>query len=59
MRRKSGKWAILAAAVWLIAAGHVPISAQDSAGALVAGGDPPDLFLLYTGDVIGYIEPCG
>ncbi len=29
------------------------------AGALVASGNPPDVIFLYTGDVIGYIEPCG
>ena len=28
-------------------------------GAIVAAGNPPDLIFLYTGDVIGYIEPCG
>ncbi len=28
-------------------------------GALVAQGNPPDLTFLYTGDVVGYIEPCG
>jgi hypothetical protein len=27
--------------------------------ALVASGDTPDLFLLYTGGVIGYLDPCG
>jgi len=26
---------------------------------LIASGDVPDLFLLYTGDVIGYLDPCG
>lgn len=26
---------------------------------LVPGGPPPDAFLLYTGDVIGYVDPCG
>ena len=26
---------------------------------LIATGDTPDLFLLYTGDVIGYLDPCG
>ena len=26
---------------------------------LIASGDPPDLFLVYTGDVIGYLDPCG
>ncbi len=28
-------------------------------GALVAPGNAPDLVLLYTGDVLGYLEPCG
>ncbi len=26
---------------------------------LIAAGETPDLFLLYTGDVIGYLDPCG
>ena len=26
---------------------------------LVPGGETPDLALVFTGDVIGYIEPCG
>ncbi len=26
---------------------------------LIASGETPDLFLLYTGDVIGYLDPCG
>ena len=26
---------------------------------LIRDGAPPDLLFLYTGDVIGYIEPCG
>ncbi len=28
-------------------------------GALVAPGNAPDLVLLYTGDVLGFLEPCG
>jgi hypothetical protein len=28
-------------------------------GALVAAGKAAEIDLLYTGDVIGYIEPCG
>ena len=28
-------------------------------GPLIAPGASPDLALLYTGDVIGYLEPCG
>lgn len=26
---------------------------------LIAGGRAPDLLLMYTGDVIGYVDPCG
>jgi len=26
---------------------------------LVAPGEPPDLVMFYTGDVIGYLTPCG
>ena len=33
--------------------------AQTNAGGLVKGGESPDLHLIFTGDVIGYIEPCG
>jgi len=28
-------------------------------GALVAPGDMPQLTLLYTGNVVGYLDPCG
>jgi hypothetical protein len=34
-------------------------STTQARSALIASGDVPDLFLLYTGDVIGYIDPCG
>ena len=37
----------------------VPRSLDVPGGALVAPGPAPDLALLYTGDVIGYIDPCG
>ena len=34
--------------------------AVESASDLVRSDGPaPDLFLVYTGDVIGYVEPCG
>lgn len=36
-----------------------PVSTARARSALVASGDVPDLFLLYTGDVIGYLDPCG
>jgi hypothetical protein len=28
-------------------------------GPLVVPGDPPDLILIYTGAVVGYVDPCG
>ncbi len=45
-----------AAAACLIPA---PGVAQDPANDLIVKTEPPALFLLYSGDVIGYIEPCG
>ena len=34
-----------------------PLDVPDNA--LVAPGKAPEVELLYTGDVIGFIEPCG
>jgi hypothetical protein len=36
-----------------------PRSLEPPADVLVASGAAPDLIFLYTGDVIGYLEPCG
>jgi hypothetical protein len=36
-----------------------PRSFSPPPGALVAPGDPPQLTLLYTGNVVGYLDPCG
>lgn len=36
--------------------GTVPAGEEDK---YVAGGDRPDLVMMYTGDVIGYLEDCG
>ena len=33
--------------------------AQSSGGGLIRDGAAPGLELLYTGDVIGYLDPCG
>ena len=41
------------------AAPQVPRTLDVPDGALVAAGKAPELDLLYTGDVIGFIEPCG
>src|SRR5262245_21450725 len=38
---------------------EVPLSLDLPEGALLAAGAQPDLELLYTGDVIGYLEDCG
>jgi len=37
----------------------VPKSLDVPDGALVAAGKAPEVDILFTGDVIGYIEPCG
>ena len=37
----------------------VPRTLDVPDGALVAAGKAPEVDLLYTGDVIGFIEPCG
>jgi hypothetical protein len=49
---------ILAMALLAVAL-HSPAAAQGGRAGLVAAGEPPDLMLLYTGDVIGYVDPCG
>ena len=55
---------IFAVAALLAVAG--PAAAQTTAvdqqvdrRALIDDGESPDLFLLQTGDVIGYLDPCG
>ena len=52
---------ILAAAALVAAIGATAALAQQGAPAksLVPGGDRPDFVLAYTGDVIGYLDPCG
>ena len=41
------------------AAPTIPRTLDIPNGALVAPGVAPELDLLYTGDVIGFLEPCG
>jgi hypothetical protein len=67
MRRTSGFCRRAAVAAFLGVAAVV--SAQDVGdlgtsfrpppGALIAPGRAPDLFLLNTGDVVGFVDPCG
>jgi len=49
--------AILLGAVLLLAAGTA--WAQQQGGLIPRGTVDPDAALLYTGDVIGYVDPCG
>ncbi len=37
---------------------HEPDRPED-AKALIAQGESPDLLMVYSGDVIGYLDPCG
>jgi len=57
-RIRRGRTVATLLAVALVAAIAVPSMAQ-TRRALIAAGDNPDLMLLYTGDVIGYVDPCG
>ena len=57
--RKAGTMVALAlVGVWGLTLGNEAEEAT-TAGGLVKDGNPPGLFLLYTGDVIGYVHPCG
>ena len=47
---------LLVAGLTLVPATSV---AEDLRQGLVPDGAPPHMFLVYTGDVIGYIDPCG
>jgi len=66
---RAGRWILVAAAALLVpVASWAQGPADDAAAAevarqgtqgLIMKTEPPGLFLLYSGDVIGYIEPCG
>ena len=51
----------LGLALAAVAACLVPALSRAETGTddLILKTEPPGLFLLYSGDVIGYIEPCG
>ena len=65
--RRSGLGWMLAIVIAGVAAAQAPPPAAPTIprtldvpdGALVAAGNAPELDVLYTGDVIGFIEPCG
>jgi hypothetical protein len=48
---------LAAAAILVLLRSSSP--AQTKGQGLVAGGKAPDLIMLYTGDVIGHVDPCG
>ena len=47
------------AAVLAQAGGEGQVSFRPPRGAMIAPGPSADLTLIYTGDVIGYLDPCG
>jgi hypothetical protein len=63
------KTTLLAAVAILSALSATAVSGQQPAthgrsilppaGTLVAPGEAPSLAILFTGDVIGYVDPCG
>ncbi len=57
-RIQRGRTVATLLAIALTAAVAAPSMAQ-TRRALIASGDNPYLMLLYTGDVIGYVDPCG
>jgi len=51
---------MLALTLGLLLATVPPIDAPFDAGVpLIAPGKTPELTLIHTGDVIGYLDPCG
>jgi hypothetical protein len=55
----SCKWLLVLAAAVLLAALPGVVPQEPHGASLIAEGEAPDLFLLYTGDVIGLLDPCG
>jgi hypothetical protein len=49
-------WALLLPALCVASVATAPAQGP---GGIVQDGARPDFSLLYTGDVIGYIDPCG
>jgi hypothetical protein len=50
---------VLVMLLLLVGVSSIPAPAGDPTANLVSAGATPDLILVYTGDVIGYIDPCG
>ena len=54
---KSFRGILLAATAAAMLAATLPAPADS--GGIIRNGPAPDVALLYTGDVIGYLDPCG
>ena len=48
--------ALVAAMVLVLAC---TVAGAQQSGGLVPDGAPPNVALVFTGDTIGYVEPCG
>jgi hypothetical protein len=67
VRRTIGSWLAFVAGAVTLAAAQVPAPPAPSVprsldipdNALIAPGPAPEVDVLYTGDVNGFIEPCG
>jgi hypothetical protein len=59
MNRSAMRCFAAAAAAWIVCGALVAVGQGRSPEELVSQGDSPDAVLMYTGDVIGYLEPCG
>jgi hypothetical protein len=51
--------ALVAATAWAQEAVPQQSGATVPPGALIAPGDSPALTVLFSGNVVGYIDPCG
>jgi hypothetical protein len=62
MSRGRVRKTILGCALAALVVGSPPRAQQQAAaptGGLIRPGEAPQLELIFTGDVIGYIDPCG
>ena len=58
MRTASRRARTLVAGV-TVAGFAISVNAWAQAQPIVLPGEPPDLVMFYTGDVVGYLTPCG
>lgn len=58
MRTASTRARIFAAGL-IVAGIACSVNAWAQVQPIVLPGEPPDLVMFYTGDVVGYLTPCG